>query len=259
MEELFRALHAQVKERLASPLIGAFAISWFFWNYKFVVILLSKESVLKSFEMINDLIYPDGWAIFWRGVFAPLVTSIAYIFIYPYPAKFVYEFNRKRQKELLEIKRKIEEETPLTLEESRRIRRETDRRISEINQVIDGKDREIDRLKEELVELKGSDENKGTGAGIVDMEDVVEESDDLDRLQFELLEKIGISVSGLSKRDVIGGHPEDKIASEFALDELVNKGFVEKFSARVNGQPIGGYRLTQDGRGAVLRHRKKMS
>jgi len=52
----------------------------------------------------------------------PLLTTVLFIFFYPYPARAVFEFTRKQQKRLKEIRQRIEDETPLTVEESKQIR-----------------------------------------------------------------------------------------------------------------------------------------
>jgi hypothetical protein len=104
--------------------MGSFVVSWCLWNYRFLVILFSDTTLTQTFSQIDASCFPDTWAVFYRGVLFPLLTSLAYIFVYPYPAKFVYEFTRRRQQELLAIRRRISDETLLTVEESRKLRSE---------------------------------------------------------------------------------------------------------------------------------------
>ena len=79
---------------------------------------------MKSFISSIRLSFLTFWTTFGRGVLFPALTSLAYLFLYPFPAKWVYEFTREQQKKILAIRRRIEEETPLTIEDSRRIRAE---------------------------------------------------------------------------------------------------------------------------------------
>src|SRR4029453_10496719 len=68
---------------------------------------------------------------------------------YPYPARFVYGFTHRRQREINKLRQQIEDETPLTIEESRKLRAqypEIDRRKQET----------IDRLNKEIEQLRNA-------------------------------------------------------------------------------------------------------
>jgi len=117
VDEILKSAKAQISERIASPLIGSFVISWCLWNYKFLVILFSSASVSQTFALIDKIAFPTFWALVLNGILLPILTAVAYIFAYPYPAKYVYEFTRRRQKEINEVRQRIEDETLLTIEE----------------------------------------------------------------------------------------------------------------------------------------------
>jgi hypothetical protein len=46
VNEIVKSAKAQLSERIASPLIGSFVISWCLWNYKFLVILFSASAFM---------------------------------------------------------------------------------------------------------------------------------------------------------------------------------------------------------------------
>ena len=123
MENILQSIKAHLYDRTTSPLSGAFLISWGIWNYKFIVVLFSSLSVDEKFEYISSVLYVTWLDYSLTGVVFPLITTVFLLFVYPYPSKLVYEFWRNRQKELKEIKQKIEDETPLTIEETREVRR----------------------------------------------------------------------------------------------------------------------------------------
>jgi DNA-binding transcriptional MerR regulator len=50
----------------------------------------------------------------------PLASALFYIFAYPYPSKFIYEFSLKKNKELMDSRNQIEQNQLLTREESQR-------------------------------------------------------------------------------------------------------------------------------------------
>jgi hypothetical protein len=150
VEHLTKSVRQQIEERLTSPLMGTFAISWCLWNYKFFVILFSAASVTKTFDLINTLVFPDTSSLLLRGILYPLLTTAAYIFLYPYPARIVHRAVQLSQKRLVDDRRSIEGLTLLTIEESRQIRAEREQtEIAHVNE-IDRKNKEIDRLRSEL-------------------------------------------------------------------------------------------------------------
>lgn len=125
MDEIIKSIKAHLYERTTSPLFGTFAFSWGVWNYKFLMVLLSSGAVTDKFQIIDNVLYADIRTFWLYCIVYPILTSIGFIFIYPYPAKFVYTFVRNRKKELIKIRQKIEDDTPLTQEEARKIRRDT--------------------------------------------------------------------------------------------------------------------------------------
>lgn len=145
--DIFKSIQAYVGERLVSPLIGSFVISWCLWNYKFFVILFSSASVRDTFSLINEISFPDTTAILTKGIVYPLLTALGYIFLYPYPARWVYRFNVLMQKALVEIKQRIDDETPVNQETVRKIRASAQQQITELQKEVDRKDEEIERLK----------------------------------------------------------------------------------------------------------------
>lgn len=123
-DDAIKTVKAQLYEKSGSPLFTAFVISWCSWNYRFIAVLISDLPIIEKFKYIDTQIFSSFDAYFFHGTILPLITAALIIFAYPYPARFVYEFWRQRQKELKAIQQKIEDETPLTKEEAREIRRD---------------------------------------------------------------------------------------------------------------------------------------
>lgn len=157
-EDLIKTVKAQLYDRLTSPLLGCFLLSWVIWNYKFIFTLFSDMKIEDKFKFIDGSIYSGDCSHFIYGLLLPFVTTLFFIFIYPYPAKFAYAFFRKRQVELKEIQQKIDDETPLTRDEARKIRSDAVKMSIEFEQ-------EIEKLREENLSLrsiiKKINENQG--------------------------------------------------------------------------------------------------
>jgi hypothetical protein len=224
LEEIIRSTRGNLAERFASPLMGSFSISWAFWNYKFLVILFSSTPLIETFDLIKSISFPDTSAVLLKGIVLPGLTAAIYIFVYPYPAKFVYEFTRNRQKEINDIRRRIEDETPLTLEESRRIRSELHRTEKEHREEIDSKSSEIERLKAEIASLRSSPKlpnptNDARARAI---------KPDLEKSQVSMLRLIEKAGGKAFQKEIIAQSKQTKMKTEFDLGELERLGLLKK-------------------------------
>ena len=61
MQDIFISIKAYLYERAASPLTGAFAVSWVVWNYRFFVVLFSDglSTPSSKFAAIDQLFDVD--------------------------------------------------------------------------------------------------------------------------------------------------------------------------------------------------------
>jgi hypothetical protein len=81
----FSDMVAEVKEeakrRIASPLFGAYALSWCSFNYQLLIVLFSAGDYEKKIKYITSDLYAqfNGWAVFgW-----PLLASLLYVTLSP--------------------------------------------------------------------------------------------------------------------------------------------------------------------------------
>lgn len=150
--DIFKSIKGAIYERTTSPLIGTFIVSWIIWNYKFFVVLLSSMAAPEKLSYIECTLYPDWKSFLCVGALGPLITALLFLFIYPYPARFVFRFWHQRQKELKEIRQQIENETPLTTEESRKIRRELVEQQLDYDSQLQRNSSQIEQLKKNITE-----------------------------------------------------------------------------------------------------------
>jgi hypothetical protein len=149
-DEVTKSILTNIQDRAVSPLFGAFVISWSLWNYKFILAILAFIPLEEKLSFIEQVLYPDFWeSILFLGV-GPLLTSLGFIFGYPYPARWVFRFWRKKQKQLRDIRLEIENESLLTLEESKRIRRQIIEIQGDYDQQLRKLEDEAGRYKSEL-------------------------------------------------------------------------------------------------------------
>jgi len=193
IDDLWTSLKAQLYERTTSPLLGTLAIAWVAWNHRLFVVLLAGDPFSDRFAYIDEVLYPDWKATVLFGAVLPLVTALVFLFVYPFPAKWVFQFWRKRQKELKEIRQRIEDETPLTVEESRRLRRQmielrteyenqlrqTSEEANQLREGLAEEQQEKESLREELEKLRHAS-RADQGADAVPSEDDDEAGSDRD-------------------------------------------------------------------------------
>lgn len=241
LDDIIQATRQTLLERIASPLLGSFALAWCVWNWKFLVILFSTATVSQTFALVEQVAFPDPTTIALKGVLLPLLSAIAYVFAYPFPARYVYEFTLKRQRELNETKRRIADETPLTIEESRRLRAEYveyERKQTAI----------IEELHEEVARLNAALDERKTKPELPQLSTAERLYDRIEPTQIKIL-KLLQSVNGKTyESEIIKKSGKNQIKAEFDLGELLRRGLISReYTAR-------GYiiEFTHEGRRVLL-------
>lgn len=157
LEGVGKSIGQFIDERLSSPLLGTFLISWAAWNYKFIVILLSSNSVLRTFELIETVAFPTGLDVALRGFAYPLLTTLLYIYVYPYPAKLVYSTWRRTQYDLTKIRQQYADETLLSIDESRELRAQMQAvkdELAQANTDLQAARADVEGYQRKLVEIE---------------------------------------------------------------------------------------------------------
>lgn len=145
-DEYFKSVRAQLYERATSPLLGAFTASWIAWNYKFLTVLFSSLPIHDKFIFIEAL-YPSTNVIISKLAFFPLVSSVLFLFIYPWPARWAFMWWKYHKVKQRKEKQKLEDGDLLSVEQSREIRREILEVENKFDQILQHKDREAESQK----------------------------------------------------------------------------------------------------------------
>jgi hypothetical protein len=212
--------------------------------------LFSDATVSQTFALVDKVAFPDMFTALTRGLLYPLLTAVTYIFVYPYPARFVYAFTLRRQREVNAIKQAIADETPLTLEESRRLRSEyvEHERMS---------DERVQKLHEEIARLKAALDSAATPEPKLEPLAQPNLGKLLSRSPIELeptqvfllkiIEKVGgpATVSELLKKSM-----QPKVKTEFDIGELEKRKLLRRgFNGRLREETL---EFTHEGRRALL-------
>ncbi|MBB6154429.1 hypothetical protein HDC30_001637 [Pseudomonas sp. JAI115] len=153
LDDITTTIKAQLYERVTSPLLGSFLISWCLINYKLILILFSSLSAPEKITYIEFNLFSSVQDYMLKGVFFPLIATLAIILVYPYPAAKIYEISRNNRKKLKEIQQKIDDETPITRDEARKIRKAAVQIQIDFEEQTKRKDSEIEFLKSSVLQL----------------------------------------------------------------------------------------------------------
>lgn len=153
LDDITTTIKAQLYERVTSPLLGSFLISWCLINYKLILILFSSLPAPEKITYIEFNLFSSAHDYMLKGVFFPLIATLAIILVYPYPAAKIYEISRNNRKKLKEIQQKIDDETPITRDEARKIRKNAVQIHIEFEEQTKRKDSEIELLKSAVHQL----------------------------------------------------------------------------------------------------------
>lgn len=120
VEDIIKSIKAYLYDKAVSPFLGSLTISWMVWNYRFLLIVFSSESINRKFSLINEL-YSWPWSYVLQGALLPLVTALFFIYGYPIFSVPIYRAYLANQKKLNDEKLKHHEGKILTYEQSREL------------------------------------------------------------------------------------------------------------------------------------------
>ncbi|MDH0866615.1 hypothetical protein [Mitsuaria sp. GD03876] len=243
--DLITSAKETLLDRLTSPLIGSFILAWPLWNYKFLVILLSSNSVTTTFRLIETVAFRSDWEVVWRGVLAPLASALAYVFLYPFPATLVFRYVRTHQATLNRIKQEIEGAELLSVEQSRAIRSAARAEVQQAQRLVDEMSSENRALKESVENLEGRLRSLEKRPPLSSFETALGGTD-IDALMgiVSTLEKRKASI--LSAADLASTMGSSRTAAEHAMDRLIE---IKALSRR----GANHYELTALGRSLAMR------
>jgi hypothetical protein len=241
MGDFFEQVKRELFNRLASPLLGGFVVSWVLWNYKFLIILASKNSISTTFILVEKYCFPDLLHVLGFGVFLPLFTALLYVYAYPYPAEFVYRKSRLNVIRLKAIKDKVEGATLLTVEESRRLYKLLDdAEIAHAKQLND-KIQENNSLKDQVKRLAEQVSQLSTRMSLGD-----ETVQALSRKILKVIHEEGDSNGILPRPQLLNAIGGDSLVVRVSLDALAKNGFVNSWSN--DDREVSGYVISPEGR-----------
>ncbi|MGF0336760.1 hypothetical protein [Ectopseudomonas toyotomiensis] len=155
MKDYVEVVSGHLRERLSSPLMASFLLSWPVWNYKFILVVFSKNGPAEKISYISSQVYPELWHGLFFGLCGPILTACFYVGVYPfavYGAEYISNLHRVR----LEKQRlKNLDERPLGEEEARSLRHQLRMSLRSVENEIDQQAEVIKKLRTELSASEG--------------------------------------------------------------------------------------------------------
>ena len=242
LSDTLKSVQSTIVSRLTSPLAGSFALAWAAWNYRFIVVLFSDATISRTFQLIDTLIYPDKWTFLSRTILYPALSGAAYIFLYPYPARFVYAFTQRRHKELADQQKQISGEALMSIEDARQLRSYLAKREQELLE-------EVDRLNRIVsVSVSPTSEKKDETAAPAEQLSKVRTMPVSESQRAILMAIADSADSRIYEDDIRKSLNVKKIEFDYDIHALYQRKFITREDLST-GLVLG---LTQNGRAVVL-------
>lgn len=148
-KDIWASVVSQIHERTTNPLTFSFIVSWLIWNYRFVYISFSELPIKEKFILIKSY-YPDWHMAGQEGFLYPLLTSLAYVFIYPFITIYVVNYYRDHQIRLANSIKKLEKQRLLTNEEATFRQREYEKSLALAQEAELAAETELNSVREVL-------------------------------------------------------------------------------------------------------------
>lgn len=263
MDEAFKSIKAFLYDRAVSPLFSAYIAAWSAWNYRVIAALLDGDaSFSEKMAFIDNyfgvVIYQINgqphyvWGQVVHGIFGPILLTLVYLYIYPLVAKPVYEHSLSKQKELKDIKQKVENARLLTVEESRNLIKETEQLRFKANEEAKRFSERIAGLTETINSLESSQNSiplSNTKGSLVEAEKPgvgTERFSNLVKNKVEALPDGEFELSGLFEKDEWN-----------RLNVNTRKRYGKLFRELVDGGGIAGVNLNGKRSGNQIVYRKE--
>ncbi|MFZ3433757.1 hypothetical protein [Vibrio harveyi] len=180
--DVLTSIKAYLYDRTSSPLLGAFATSLALWNFKILMLFFSKTPyAVKVWEI--DFFYSQpffssiehlSWVTnYWMCLYLmPMVTSLFYIYVFPWFSHRVFEFSYNKQITLNNKKKEMQGSELISAEEKEEL-------LSKIEKLNIENRANVLKLREEITQLESQ-----LDSVIKEREELKAESSEL-RVQYE--------------------------------------------------------------------------
>lgn len=210
-EQFTNSVKATLYDRVSSPLSSSFLVSWCLWNYKIIIVLFSSMQPYQKYSSIDIFISTSYFStpyfeavgyILSNGFVFPLISALAYIYLYPIPSRIIYEYHIKQQLKLKNAKNKIEDLEVLTIDDSIKLKKFVLGQEKGYVEMLNAKEMDIEQKRIEIESLISTiktkeKENLELKNSVLELSEKIEAHlGDLDSLKTQLNHSIAINAEG---------------------------------------------------------------
>ena len=183
LDEIKKSLNSVLNERIISPLFGTFIFSWCVWNWKIIYLTLFVSEDIIQTNRIDYIVknYSDPWYLFWF----PLISTILLLVVYPFFSIGAYYISLRFKKWKITIRNIQENKQVLTIEESIELREEIRNQEIKFDELLKGKDKEIEKQKSIIENYKNQLTTLNKGVSFLPEES----RDDIYKEEYETLKR----------------------------------------------------------------------
>lgn len=153
MDDFFSSLKGYVSDRLSSPLLGAYFVSWVIFNFKLFLVVFSNMKIFVKLSWIESYFSLDFFSLL-HTWFYPLCVALIYVLVLPYPSRWILSHTLTQNRENLKLRQRIDEETPLTKEAADALKNSLRQKVRVLESDISESEQVAAKLKLHIKDLE---------------------------------------------------------------------------------------------------------
>ncbi|MEN5365630.1 hypothetical protein ABE571_04430 [Stenotrophomonas sp. TWI273] len=161
VETFKEEVKAAALSRVNSPFLGAYLVSWVLWNHRMIFALFSGMPLGQRFHYIDEVLYPTAKTFALYHFLGPILSTIVYIFLVPWPTEWVHRWNLQRKLRLKQADLRADGHRLLTEAESVELQKkvgELRTTLAEMRGELTGERRKVRALSMKTLEGRRADE-----------------------------------------------------------------------------------------------------
>jgi len=177
-KEFSKSMKAKMYDFTYTPFMSSMVIAWIILNHKYILIYMAS---IEDFDMKLKLLKNYDFSLwgvpYMYNIIMPISFGLFYTFIYPFISKYFYKFTLNSNKKLKTIKKDIEDNTPITVEEAKALKKENYDKTEKILELEDkitairsDYDMKLTTIEEDIKRKVTKDLNKKHTLNIKDLE-----------------------------------------------------------------------------------------
>lgn len=241
--EFYNSTRDLIADRLSSPFIFSFVITWLISNYKIIMVILTTQS--ESFVLDYKIQLIENFLNVRHGLIYPLIGACFYTFAYPFIDQEISKFTLKRKMAIRNDKNQIEKTQLRTAEEVKAIHLRHFKIEQEYKAEIENARTTENQLRAQIENLQGKNISTSVTSKSI--------FDELSKDQIDIIEYLG-KIADSAQPAPTETEIQKKLKlnitkNRYALEQLLNSGHIKRLTDELDNLV---YELTGKGLNVYL-------